>query len=304
MHSSLSTWENLEELNLNNNLFTEIPTILSSFKKLRRLSMIWMLRMKNFGDRAALPPNFAQLKLQYLALSQNNTSRYQYDFDLPQISILETTGDQYLDLTPLGLAKHSFEMGETTAIRYLLLRAESDYRKKVLTSIYDEKTKSMDFSGLGIYAIPEELNAFNIRVLNLNDARLGYTVEHEEDIHTLFEIISQLNQLEILDLSYNGLKEIPPAVFKCKTLKTLLLNGNEILEVPAKIKQLQQLENLSIQSSKHSKALLLPDEMSLLKNLKSINVTPLYHPSQEVLETIAQRLKELFGDSIKFELKS
>lgn len=304
MHAALSSLQKLEELNLNNNLFTEIPPVLSSFKKLRRLSMIWMFSMKEFGDRAALPPNFAQLNLQYLALAQKNTSRYQYDFDLPQVSILEATGDQYLDLTPLGLAKHSFEMGETTAIRYLLLKAETDYRKKVLASIYDAKTKSIDFSGLGIYAIPEELSAFDLRTLNLNDTRLGYNLRDDYDVNTIFKPIGNLTLLEHLNLNYNGLEEIPEAVFKCKNLRKLSLDGNKITFVPTDIAKLQELEDLSIRSSEYSKALTLPDEMSTLTKLQTINTMPMYQTSQEVMDQTIQRLKELFGARISFSTRS
>lgn len=301
MHDSLSAWQNLEELNLNNNYITVIPEVLASFKSLRWLSMTNMLSMKEFGDRAAMPKNFAQLQLKYLALAQKNTSRYQFDFDLPQVSILQASGDAYLDLSPLGIAKHSFEMGETSAIRYLLLYAEPAYRKKVLATIYDAETKTMDFKDLGIYAIPEEISAFDIRILNLHDARLAYKTDEDQAVDNLFDPIGTLSTLENLNLNYNGLDHIPTAVFNCKNLKVLSLSGNNIVAVPPEIKHLQALESLRIRSSKHSNPIVLPDEMKTLQQLNTLAIDSLYHVSEAIKNTNIQRIKELFGDRIPLD---
>ena len=54
----------------------------------------------------------------------------------------------------------------------------------------------------------------------------------------------RLNNLVILDLSCNKLRELPPEVGEMVTLKELLLNNNSLSHLPYEIGKLFQLQKL------------------------------------------------------------
>lgn len=83
------------------------------------------------------------------------------------------------------------------------------------------------------------------------------------NIHEITELDTSLN------LSKKGLREIPKSVFENKQLKVLKLFGNEISEIPSRIAELENLEELYIGKNNLKS---LPPEIGKLKNLKILSV--------------------------------
>lgn len=60
-------------------------------------------------------------------------------------------------------------------------------------------------------------------------------------ISAIDERISNLVRLEVLEISSNALTTLPLALFDCLTLKTLTIDGNQLIELPEEISKLQKL---------------------------------------------------------------
>jgi Leucine-rich repeat (LRR) protein len=58
-----------------------------------------------------------------------------------------------------------------------------------------------------------------------------------------------LSNLELLDLSYNMLKILPPEIAECKDLREMYLNNNDILFLPKIMTHMPKLEFLEISSN-------------------------------------------------------
>lgn len=109
----------------------------------------------------------------------------------------------------------------------------------------------------------------NLKELNLSgalDPRFTHgPYDTTEPIKELPQTISNLQNLEVLDLSRNGLKEIPPPVFVLHKLKVLRLDYNNITTIPSSISQLTNLKELNISLNATAK---LPESIKALKGLK------------------------------------
>lgn len=77
--------------------------------------------------------------------------------------------------------------------------------------------------------------------------------------------LSQLSNLEELDLGRNGMTTLPPQLADLKKLKRLGLDYSDIRVLPAFIGQLSHLQELSLNSNGRIK---LPDTLKNLKGLK------------------------------------
>ncbi len=87
---------------------------------------------------------------------------------------------------------------------------------------------------------------------------------------TLIDNIKQYSVVKKLDISGNNLKCIPAEVFLLDSLETLMLNDNEITEIPSNIKKLTKLKVLWIFNNNISS---FPDEIGCLNNLESIIIS-------------------------------
>lgn len=97
-----------------------------------------------------------------------------------------------------------------------------------------------------------------------------------KDLGHLPAEIFQIDELEVLDLSperqsclYYRLTHVPIGVGKLINLRILMLDTNELTELPQEICLLSALERLSL-SNNHLKT--LPDAFSSLRNLKSLHI--------------------------------
>ncbi len=79
--------------------------------------------------------------------------------------------------------------------------------------------------------------------------------------------IAQLTALQSLDLSNNQLSQLPPEIAQLKALKSLNLIGNQLSQLPPKIAQLKALEELYLNINQLSQ---LPPEIVQLKALQTL----------------------------------
>lgn len=80
----------------------------------------------------------------------------------------------------------------------------------------------------------------------------------------------RLKSLRSIDLSSNKLKELPPSFGTFANLRTLLLNGNSLTSLPEEICQLAKLEVLSLAGNLLTA---LPNAFSNLRSLRTINLS-------------------------------
>lgn len=300
IHKNFASLQHLEELDLHANLVEEFPAVLGDIKSLRRLDMRGMLNIKSLVRRVTIPDNFFQLQLHFLGLSSDSANGYKHGFrNFPYLGSLETTDGTYLDLEPLAMAKMAFEAGQTAPVYYLLYHADSTYRRKVLERFYDAATKTMDLSDMYIKNLPEELGDFDIRILNLKEAGIGYNFRLIDDNNELFAHIAKLVDLEELYLQSNGLSEIPLPIFECTKLRIIDLSNNiNLKKVPPQVGQLTVLEHLNLDRTNSREFMDFPDEIKTLKHLKTIRVNHVSWKTDEEIQAYKQRIADLFSDRV------
>ncbi len=88
-------------------------------------------------------------------------------------------------------------------------------------------------------------------------------------IKRLEPVISQLSELQKLNLTGNILTTLPPEIGQLKKLKILILESNQLKELPPEIGQLTQLQILNLNYNLLTQ---LPVELGNLKNLKSLYI--------------------------------
>lgn len=87
----------------------------------------------------------------------------------------------------------------------------------------------------------------------------------------------------ILDLACEELKEIPPKTFLLKNLKKLCIHNNEITELPLQLFDLKNLETLSLETNYIKE---IPNEIRRLKKLKKVYLN--FNPIRRVPKTMAK----------------
>ena len=113
----------------------------------------------------------------------------------------------------------------------------------------------------------------NLKVLNLRGAldnrysAIDSVSKEQFKIKKLPKSISNLQNLEELDLSRNGLHSVPSQVYSLKKLKILKLGYNEIYKISDSISNLTNLKELSLIIDSITN---LPESMKMLKGLKVI----------------------------------
>ena len=80
----------------------------------------------------------------------------------------------------------------------------------------------------------------------------------------------RLKTLRSIDLSNNRLKELPPSFGSFANLRTLLLNGNQLPSLPEEICQLAKLETLSLTGNLLAG---LPNGFANLRSLRTVNLS-------------------------------
>ena len=101
--------------------------------------------------------------------------------------------------------------------------------------------------------------------------------------------IGQLHNLQELSLSNNQIQLIPPEIGQLHNLQKLELNNNQIQFIPPEIGQLHNLQQLSLS---HNKIQLIPSGIGQLHNLQQ-----LYLDGNKI-QLVSPDLKKIFGNRL------
>jgi hypothetical protein len=190
--------------------------------------------------------------------------------------------DDFLEISELDLKEKAEE------IESLYQRIAEDWEVVVLSA---ERISS---SGLAPYhqpeylqnermiqSIPSQLSIFaDLRELNLSGNRVRMS---ESDVRTLLS----LPNLQILDLSSNGIESLPPSFGDLPALQTLDLSVNRLNEIP--LQGMDQLTELYLNDNRFSE---IPLGLQLLPSLRLVTLYGNPFPFSE-LENLMRTLASL-----------
>jgi len=135
------------------------------------------------------------------------------------------------------------------------------------------KLESLNLNGYLKSDIPDEIRFLKgLKKLSISDGPdAKWDVEDiDRDVDCITEIppwISELTELEFLDLSYNNISHVPSYIASLRELKRLNLTGNRIEYVSSDIAELHNLESLWLGANRMS---LLTDSIRALPRLKEL----------------------------------
>ncbi len=138
--------------------------------------------------------------------------------------------------------------------------------------------------------LPESLSQLTqLQSLNLSINKLT----------TLPEWLSHLTQLQSLDISHNQLTILPESVCKLPQLKVLSLYSNALLGLPEEFVDLELLEDLNIGKNPFDS---LPEQLSNCKQLKRLVLSGIH--LTEIPETLRgyNRLEKLYVNDVGIEV--
>ena len=100
------------------------------------------------------------------------------------------------------------------------------------------KVRTLILNDKNLLTLPESISGFkNLRSLSVQHNK-------ELDIKDLFIKASKLKKLTSLDISYCGIKTLPPEVNLLKQLKRLRIGANNLTSLPSEISELTGLREL------------------------------------------------------------
>ncbi|KAK9368922.1 phosphatase 2C-domain-containing protein [Lipomyces kononenkoae] len=284
---------NLETLTLDNNHFSTIPSQIGRLRRLARFSCV-------SNSLSSLPPEIGTLsELRQIDVHSNTLSTL--PSEIWQLSNLETlnASSNNLDTFPMllylgsisseasglrsvseeGGVQGDFQTRRTSNMssssgyspRDMAGRRESEYsaassdagptHRQVLTSAGIESGASRKDSAMSASRLANTM-AQSIRYLYLADNQLN---------DDSFKEISFLTELEVLNLSYNYLSEIPVGTLgRLVSLRALYLSGNNLTILPAD--DLFRLTNLKIFHVNANNLLTLPAELAEINQLLVLDV--------------------------------
>ena len=115
----------------------------------------------------------------------------------------------------------------------------------------EEKLTQLDLSGLGLEELPPEIG----KCTQLEMLVLGGKLDEEKrnwlgnKLTEFPDVVLQLTNLKILNLSGNQITAIPEAIGQLSNLTKLNLKGNQITQIPEALGQLSNLTWLDLDSN-------------------------------------------------------
>jgi len=149
----------------------------------------------------------------------------------------------------------------------------------------EEKLTQLDLSGLDLEELPPEIG----KCTQLETLLLGKWDEEKEEgvgnkLTEFPDLVLQLTNLKILNLSWNQITAIPEAIGQLSNLTELNLSRNQITSIPEELCQLSNLTQLYLSSNQITS---IPEELCQLSNL-----TQLYLRSNQIT-SIPEELGQL-----------
>jgi len=123
--------------------------------------------------------------------------------------------------------------------------AQALFEKKNKTEFNFTKIKfasitQLNFDGWGINRLPEDIvKCQNLQNLNLSN-------NGEMDIIDAFQKISSLKKLQIIELHFSGIKNLPVQIGELENLQSLDLSFNKLNNLPSEIGNLKNLKKLNL----------------------------------------------------------
>jgi adenylate cyclase len=233
---ALSHLLELKELRLAHNQFRALPDTIGALEKLEKLCV-----SDNRLD--ALPDNIGDLKNLRILDAHNNSL-----LELPA-SMWQCTALEEINVTSNLIVNWNDPPGPPLGANFY--SSGGDPGRKPSTAGSVNSTHS--------YIPPL---ARSLHKLYLGENRLA-----DDALHPL----TILRELRVLNLSFNGIQELPPSFFRhMKYLEEIYLSGNNLSTIPTE--NLTQLERLSVMFLNGNKMQVLPSELASLKNLTVMDV--------------------------------
>lgn len=216
--------------------------------------------------------------------NENSTSHAFMEYER---RIEESKGGSHLNLSHLaGLEDLPFENLndiKTIDLSYTELKWVPEgliKNMRHLKKIYLNGNKSINLSGLTGYSAPKLYNNL-AKNSNFIEENLDFSdfINPSNESPCTFPVLypsestseTNFTELELLDISETGVKEIPPAIFSMTNLDTLRLSDNpEIKEIPSEIKRLTKLKFLEI---RNCNLISITNEIFNLKELETLDVS-------------------------------
>ena len=219
--SNLAGLNKLEELNCYHNSAAapvEFPVWLTQLRALKRL---------NIGDNSfkAIPESILELQqLEELSLD----TALCYVNELPDLSklkklkVLRAGGMRTYITRPAAKQSLLKSFFTITSLEELYIHHHGLWKETAMSEgIYEEMQQNLTHD-------PERLNDLDARLSNISGSNDKTGVLRNNLTTTHLEGISNLQQLNMLDLSWNGLTSLPDEIFTLKNLQFLNLQHNRL----------------------------------------------------------------------------
>lgn len=307
--------KNLEELYLNGNLMREFPEVLTEMSWLKKMDITGLTNINMYrGLELPVEALKKMAGLQAIGLANYSSAYGSMRFyspyrNYPHLTWVES--ESPLDLDPLALAKTAYEQNGESVGFILRYSQDTDLKKKIIQDFYDPKTKTLDFKETYLEYLPEEIAAFDIEHLNLKGTRIGLVGGHfktEEEEAKGYEAVDQermavipkLKQLQTLNIYDCAISALPKGMEQLQNLKVLDLRFNYVKQIPESLGMLSNLEFAEFRSTfSHYDGLPeIPDSFAGLKKLKKMS----FHFYEMDSEAYEKRLKSLLPDDCELDL--
>lgn len=192
----------------------------------------------------SLPPGFSQLKsLKELDLNYNN-------FETFPLEICKIITLDFLKLIGNALRELPSEISQLRALKTLGLN-RNNFEKLPLAVCSIKSLENLYLFGCGLTELPPEIGQLtSLKKLYLGGEYLGMRRAASNSLRTLPPEITNLTQLEVLDLTFNSFERLPPQICQLNSLKELDLALNlQLEELPMAIAQLRSLTRLDLSNT-------------------------------------------------------
>ncbi|APJ04245.1 leucine-rich repeat domain-containing protein [Silvanigrella aquatica] len=261
--------KNLEELDLSSSKIINIPKeIFYGLQNLKKLNLSYM-RYMNINENIKI--GLKELKkLEGLNLNSNDLNHLPEDFFTPfvnlkelklsstQLEILPNSILQLKNLEKLNLSNNKFNSLPEGIFSTLTRLKDLNLYNVIFNNKNYKPIKEDTFSNL------KDLESIKINGMNLESL---YNDKDRSNDVTLFK---GLKNLTYINLSDNNLSKIPEELRELNKLKTIILNGNKINEIPSWFaEEFPDLEDLRLTSCSLQE---FPKNVLLLNKLKKLEL--------------------------------